>query len=825
MSWIQDLVSKLFRLGPAVVEPADVAFGTDPAEWAPTRYGEYIALSSAVYACANLRAKSLAGLGIHAYRDGEEITEGPLVDLLHKVNPHWTWSRLMHMTELSLCLWGQAFWVVERGDDGEGVPSEIWWARPDNMRIVPDVNNYLQGFIYEWNNQRVGFKASEVVWLRYPNPLDEFAGLSPLASARLAVDTGHAALRSNYAIFKNGVQLAGIVTPDDKDATWQSDQVKALRDMLENRFKGADKAHRLAVLGQSAKFQAMGVSPRDAQFIELMQWTRGDVAMVYGIPPELIGDNTSATYNNVREAHRGIWNDTLIPEAEMIASEITEQLLPMFNEDGLSVKWDYSGVNALASDMGEIAEQAKTWAAIGVPLNAILAELAPQFLTYSPEGEGFAWGNQPASIPGTPDLTDEAGVKYAEYPGLRFIAPGAVRDAARKGLKLYDQGRGGDGLTSQTVREARTIAGRQDVSPDKLRRMRAWFARHESDKKPGWDKPGKETPGYVAWLLWGGDAGRRWAEQMVADMERIEAGRKSFVRKSIEVGSNEHKAAYQEFGRRADRVMGSFRREVTRLMEEQGRVLSAKLAEQAAKAVENEADVDSIWDEVFWQTLFADALLDQIQTAAELGAVSTLQQLEVSTALFNLESPEVAAAMRSRAQAFAEQVNETTWDQLKTSLMEGIAEGESIEQLMPRVESVMGDRIRSSAETIARTETIGALTEGSLTAAKEAAETGLNVKKQWLVSFDGRERETHAAAHRRYQKDAIPLNASFDVGGVAFQSPGNPTGGRGKASAAETINCRCAMTYVVEDDTSTAGVLQSNIAAQIQGWLNDSRQG
>jgi HK97 family phage portal protein len=820
MSWIQDIVSKLFRLGPAVVEPADVAFGTDPAEWAPTKYGEYIALSSAVYACANLRAKSLAGLGIHAYQDGEEITEGPLVDLLHRVNPHWTWSRLIHMTELSLCLWGQCFWVVERGDDGEGVPSEIWWARPDNMRIVPDVNNYLQGFIYEWNNQRVGFKASEVVWLRYPNPLDEFAGLSPLASARLAVDTGHAALRSNYAIFKNGVQLAGIVTPDDKDATWQSDQVKALRDMLENRFKGADKAHRLAVLGQSAKFQAMGVSPRDAQFIELMQWTRGDVAMVYGIPPELIGDNSSATYNNVREAHRGIWNDTLIPEAEMIAAEITEQLLPMFGEDGLSVKWDYSGVNALASDMGEIAEQAKTWAAIGVPLNAILAELAPQFLTYSPEGEGFAWGNQPASIPGTTDVLDAAeGVKYAEYPGLRFIAPQAVRDAARKGLKLYDQGRGGDGLTSQTVREARTIAGRQDVSPDKLRRMRAWFARHESDKKPGWDKPGKETPGYVAWLLWGGDAGRRWAEQMVADMERIEAGRKSVTKAAIALGSPQHKAAYEEFGRRADRLMASFKREVSRLMREQGEVLTARLAEQAAKAVENESDIDAIWDEVLWQTIFADALLDQIQTAAELGAVSTLRDLKVNTALFNLESPEVAAAMRARSQKFAEQINDTTWDQLKTSLLEGIADGESIEQLMPRVSQVMGDRIRSSAETIARTETIGALTEGSLMGAKEAEATGLKVRKQWLATFDGRERASHAEAHERYQANPIALSEPFIVGGASIDSPGNGF------DAAEVINCRCAMTYVVEDDTTQAGVLQSDIAAQIQGWLNDSRQG
>jgi hypothetical protein len=71
-------------------------------------------------------------------------------------------------------------------------------------------------------------------------------------------------------------------------------------------------------------------------------------------------------------------------------------------------------------------------------------------------------------------------------------------------------------------RLARSLAGR-DVSPDKLRRMRAWFARHESDKRPGWDRAGKETPGYVAWLLWGGDAGRSWAIKMVAEMNRIDS--------------------------------------------------------------------------------------------------------------------------------------------------------------------------------------------------------------------------------------------------------------------------------------------------------------
>lgn len=817
-SWrdrLSSFIAKSFRLGAAVVEPADVAFGTDPEKWSPEVYGNYIATSSAVYACTNLRARNLASLPL-LVMDGEQyVTDGALFDLLKTVNPWWTTNRLLQMTILALDLWGEAYWVLERGPDGEAVPSEIWWARPDRMRLIPDETNYLAGWIYDWNNQRLAFKPSEVIWFRNPNPIDEFEGLSPIAATRLALDTGHAALRSNHNVFSNGVQLAGVVTPADKDSTWARDQVEALRDMLERRFKGVDKAHRLAVLGQAATFTPMSISPKDAQFIELMKWTRSDACMVYGVPPELIGDQEGSTYNNVSQAHKALWTDTLIPLANSIALEITEQLVPMFDGEASHVAFDFSGIQALQADMRETAEQAKLWASIGVPLNRILGELAPQFLD---DGEGWPWGDGPASVQGVSDSLE--GVKFAEYPGLRFIAPSAVRRAARKGLELYNDGRGGDGLQPATVREARDIAGRRDVTPDKLRRMRAWFARHESDKRPGWDRAGKETPGYVAWLLWGGDPGRAWAEDMVAAMDRIDAGKKA-MRGPIALGSPEHKAAYEEFGRRADRIIASMRREVTRLLQEQGAAIADQLAVQAAKALEDEGDIDEVWDEEQWNLIFADALLDQIQTAAELGAVATLGELRADTALFNLDSPDVRAAMVARAQAFARPVNETTWAALKDALMAGIADGESIDQLQERVTSVMADRITSSAETIARTETVGALTEGSLMGAKAAADTGIDVKKQWLATFDGRERESHARAHDRYQANPIPLHASFTVGGVDFTSPANPTGGRTRASAAETINCRCAMTYVVADDTTGRGVLSSDVVARIAGWLGE----
>lgn len=101
--------------------------------------------------------------------------------------------------------------------------------------------------------------------------------------------------------------------------------------------------------------------------------------------------------------------------------------------------------------------------------------------------------------------------------------PSFVSANAKRGLELLEYA--GDGLVPKTIREARQmVAG--SVSPDKVMRMAAWLARHESDlaspKARAYEAGDSErpTPGQVAWLLWGGDVGsanrdraRLWAER------------------------------------------------------------------------------------------------------------------------------------------------------------------------------------------------------------------------------------------------------------------------------------------------------------------------
>lgn len=117
------------------------------------------------------------------------------------------------------------------------------------------------------------------------------------------------------------------------------------------------------------------------------------------------------------------------------------------------------------------------------------------------------------------DILREHYLTLLREADVSLVPNSGMRSAAKRGLELYEAGRGGDGLVPATIADARKMARGEALSADKVKRMRAWFARHYVDKKPGWSDKGKETPGYVAHLLWGGDAGRSWAEQKVKQME------------------------------------------------------------------------------------------------------------------------------------------------------------------------------------------------------------------------------------------------------------------------------------------------------------------
>lgn len=89
---------------------------------------------------------------------------------------------------------------------------------------------------------------------------------------------------------------------------------------------------------------------------------------------------------------------------------------------------------------------------------------------------------------------------------------------AARGLELREKhGRGG---TEVGVARARDLKNRANLSPETVRRMDSFFARHAVDKEgEGW---GKDSAGWIAFLLWGGEAGKDWAARKAKELDRAE---------------------------------------------------------------------------------------------------------------------------------------------------------------------------------------------------------------------------------------------------------------------------------------------------------------
>lgn len=337
------------------IEPWGV--GTD---WMPQAYGEYYAKHPAVYAAVKLRSDAVLAAPLRAYRrltDGnrEELPpEHPLSMLLSKVNPWWTKGDLLRATSIYLDLWGSVFWLLKKSGPSS-LPTEVWVPRPDKMHIIPSQTDYIAGYWYQANiGTRIPFRPDEVIWFRQINPLDEYAGMSPIASARLSIDMGREGLQHNRNIFKNGI-LSGTLSFSAKDATMTAEQAKEFREALKERYSRPENSHIPLITG-NFDVKNLGLTNRDMEFMAALRWSLEDVARVYSIPKPMLGDLERATYENIDAAERIFWRSSMVPHLRFMQDELNEMLLPMFGPD-LEVEFDTTVIEALQEDANAAAER------------------------------------------------------------------------------------------------------------------------------------------------------------------------------------------------------------------------------------------------------------------------------------------------------------------------------------------------------------------------------------------------------------------------------------------------------------------------------------
>lgn len=147
---------------------------------------------------------------------------------------------------------------------------------------------------------------------------------------------------------------------------------------------------------------------------------------------------------------------------------------------------------------------------------------------------------------------------------------------------------------------------------------------------------------------------------------------------------------------------------------------------------------------------------------------------------------------------------DSTWNRKKVtgSVLQGIIQGESIDDIARRIARDTAQQNRKAMIRYARTATTGAQNAGRMETMHRAQGMGINIRKQWLATLDGRTRDSHQAMDGK----TVDVDDKFPNG---LMYPGDPSG-----PAAEVYNCRCTLVYVYPDYPTDPGERLDNITGE-----------
>ena len=134
-------------------------------------------------------------------------------------------------------------------------------------------------------------------------------------------------------------------------------------------YQGSTNAHRVAVLEEGMKYQSIGISPEQAQFLETRKFQINEIARIFRVPPHMLADLEKSSFSNIEQQSLEFVKYTLDPwvvrwEQSMCRALLMEHekaaVLIKFNVDGL-LRGDYqSRVTGYATARQNRSEE-ETW--------------------------------------------------------------------------------------------------------------------------------------------------------------------------------------------------------------------------------------------------------------------------------------------------------------------------------------------------------------------------------------------------------------------------------------------------------------------------------
>lgn len=303
-------------------------------------YSEIWRTQPAVRTVVTFLARNIAQLGLHSFErvsDDErrrlQPADHPVAALFKRPNPRTTRYRLLNDLVHDLGIYDCAYQLK--------VGTKV---APSLLRLPPEMTKptggswlWADGFEVRGVSGAVTYPADRVVHFHGYNPTDSRTGSSPIEALRRTLAEEYQASRMREQVLRNGARMSGYIKRPaaQRGNSWSDPARDRFKAEWQAQYAGeGPQAGGTPILEDGMEFVAASQTAQQLEYVSSRKLTREEVASAYFIPPPMVGILDHATFGNIEEQHKMLYQDTLGPWLAMIEAEYGLQLLPDLDPDG-----------------------------------------------------------------------------------------------------------------------------------------------------------------------------------------------------------------------------------------------------------------------------------------------------------------------------------------------------------------------------------------------------------------------------------------------------------------------------------------------------------
>ena len=289
-----------------------------------------------------------------------ELEDTELHQLLERPNPAQSYSSFI--TELIAFgkLTGNRYIYGIAPDSGvnQGKYGELYVLPSQTIEIhsgglMKPIDHYTMDY-----NGTYQMAAEDICHIKDFNPLydgtgSSLYGMSPLRAGLRSMDANNEALTTGVRYLQNQT-ARGVLMSEEGDLN--ETQARQLKQKFRQQYQGSNNAGDVIITPKKLSWVNFGLNASDLSLIEQYNTTIKDLCNIYNIPAVLLNNVESATYNNIKEARKMLYTNSVIPELYKVRDELNRWLAPNFGEK-LFIDFDISVIPELQEETEKVVSQ------------------------------------------------------------------------------------------------------------------------------------------------------------------------------------------------------------------------------------------------------------------------------------------------------------------------------------------------------------------------------------------------------------------------------------------------------------------------------------